>query len=48
MKFTSKQLSSIATIVSILGMLATFIGDQVASAAEDEHIRDIAREVCGK
>lgn len=48
MKFTSKQLSSIATIISILGMLATVIGDQVASAAEDEHIRDIAKEVCGK
>ena len=48
MKFTSKQLSSIATIVSVLGMLATFIGEQVATDAEDEHIRDIAKEVCGK
>lgn len=48
MKFSSRQLSAIAMILSAFGTIVTFVGDQVASAAEDEHIRDIAREVCGK
>ena len=43
-KMDSKTLSVIGMAVTVLGALLSFVGDNITSAANDDHIREIVRE----
>ena len=43
-KFDSKTMSAIGMTITVLGALFSFIGDNLTTAANDDHIRELIRE----
>ena len=43
-KFDSKTMSAIGMAITVLGALLSFIGDNLTTAANDDHIRELIHE----